>query len=285
MDTMEIKDYKKSIEEIAKDASLPVDERIELILGLNYDMAPDPDEQTEETEDKETLEYEYIAYKAIIDMMKAECTDHSHDLTMMQIYTLLAETLSEQDRYRQMDGVAEGVLELMRDELTPADVYKETIPRLASAIGESVYNHALYEILLRYIRCVLKEDPEDKSVKPHAAKVLKLQILFREPDFCSYLWSKDLQNAIANLFTPEELVKIIHDPRIGHLRRDPVEYTWEWEEIYYDVEEKIDERFASVPRHMGLCFRIWSAKRDLLKNEYGIDWHSPAQMNPRVHFD
>ncbi len=281
---MNIEEFKKSVDKIAKNSSLSLDDRIEEVLGRSAEMASDDEEEDEEAR-KADLECESIAYQTIIDLMKSECNDHSHDLTMMQVYTLLAETLSELDRHREMASVAEGVLELMRDELTAADIYRETIPRLAAALGESVYNHALYEILLRYIRCVLNEDPGDKSVKPHAAKVLKLQILFREPDFCSYLWSKELQDAIANLFTPEELVKIIHDPKIGHLRRDPVEYTWEWEEIYYDVEDRIDKRFASVPRHTGLCFRIWSAKRELLKEEYGIDWRSPAQMNPRVRFD
>lgn len=280
---MKLKEFKKTVDRIAQNTTLPLDDRIEEVLGLSAEMASDDDEDEEAR--KLALECENIAYRTIIDLVRSECNDHSYDLTLMQIYTLLAETLSEQENYRHMKDVADGVLELMRDELTSADVYKETIPRLAYALGESVYNHALYEILLRYIKCVLKEYPEDRSVKPQAAKVLKLQVLFREPDFCSYLWDKELQSAIANLFTPEELVKIIHDPRIGHLRKDPVEYTWEWENIFYDMEDKIEKRFANAPRHMGLCFRIWSAKQELLAEEYGIEWRSPAQMNPRVRFD
>ena len=75
------------------------------------------------------------------------------------------------------------------------------------------------------------------------------------------------------------------DPKIGHLRTDPVEYTREWEKIYYDVEDELDRRVANVPRQMGFCFQYWATKRELLMEKYGIDWRSPSQMNPRVMFD
>jgi len=29
----------------------------------------------------------------------------------------------------------------------------------------------------------------------------------------------------------------------------------------------------------------WAAKKELLKKEYGIDWKSPAEMNPYALFD
>lgn len=286
-DSMEIEEFKKKIGEIVSDKAVSLDDRMENALGLSEEISEDENFEDEENESarKEKYECEYIAYDAIIGMLKREVTDHSHDLTLMQLYTLMAENISEMGSYRRMKAVAEDVLTLMRDELTPAEIYQETIPRLASALGESAYNHALYEILLRYVRCVLKETPDDKNIKPQAAKLLKLHILMREPYYCAYLWSKELQDTIAGLFRPEELIKIIIEPKIGRLRRDPVEYTSEWEEICYDVEDRIDERFANAPRQRGLCFRIWSAKRDILKEEYGIDWRSPAQMNPRVRFD
>lgn len=281
---MELKKFQKKVLEITNDQSLSIDDRIEKALELVENNSSEESDKDEEDDYKNNGKglYECIVYYALTEMLKG---DHSRDLTSLQLYTLLAETLEDMDRYRDLGTVAEDVLYLMRDELTPVDAYKETIPRIASAIGASVYNHYLYEILLRYIRSVLTENPEDESVKPLAKKMLKLHLLMNDPEWCSYLWNNDLQDAIARLFTSEELIKIMRNPKIGHLRKDPVEYTWEWEEIYYDVEDKIDERFMNAPRQMGLCFRIWSAKRELLKEEYGIEWKSPAQMNPRVRFD
>lgn len=283
---MELKEFQKKVLEITNDQSLSIDDRIEKALELIEDNSSDESYKDEDKEDDDENNekglYECIVYYALTEMLKG---DHSRDLTSLQLYTLLAETLEDIDRYRDLGNVAEDVLYLMRDELTPVEVYKETIPRIASTIGASVYNHYLYEILLRYIRSVLAENPEDESVKPLAKKMLKLQLLMNDPEWCSYLWNDKLQDSIARLFTSDELVKIMRNPKIGHLRRDPVEYTRRWEDIYYDVEDKIDERFMNAPRQRGLCFRIWNAKRELLKEEYGIEWKSPAQMNPRVRFD
>ena len=70
----------------------------------------------------------------------------------------------------------------------------------------------------------------------------------------------------------------------AHLKFDPVERTLRWEEVIYDVEKECDKRLKKEPRCMGFCFGYWSVKRAVLA-KYGIDWHSPSTMNPRVMFD
>lgn len=69
-----------------------------------------------------------------------------------------------------------------------------------------------------------------------------------------------------------------------HLNADPIERTPEWEEMYYEVEQECDRRLKGIPRGMGFCFAYWSTLRQVLA-ERGIEWHSPGQLNPRVHFD
>lgn len=69
-----------------------------------------------------------------------------------------------------------------------------------------------------------------------------------------------------------------------HLNADPIERTPEWEEMYYEVEQECDRRLKGIPRGMGFCFAYWSTLRTVLA-ERGIEWHSPGQLNPRVHFD
>lgn len=68
------------------------------------------------------------------------------------------------------------------------------------------------------------------------------------------------------------------------LKYDPVQNTPEWEEIIYEVEKELDEKFSGVDRYMGFCHEYWSAKRAALAKR-GIEWRSPQQMNPRVRFD
>ncbi len=68
------------------------------------------------------------------------------------------------------------------------------------------------------------------------------------------------------------------------LKYDPIQNTPEWEEIIYEVEKELDEKFRDVDRYMGFCHEYWSAKRAALAKR-GIEWSSPQQMNPRVRFD
>lgn len=68
------------------------------------------------------------------------------------------------------------------------------------------------------------------------------------------------------------------------LRYDPVEDSRKYLEVIDEVEKRLYNELKDEPRHMGFCFRYWSAKRTILK-EYGIDWSTPSMMNPKVHFD
>lgn len=68
------------------------------------------------------------------------------------------------------------------------------------------------------------------------------------------------------------------------LKFDPIERTRQWEECIYKVEKECDERLAGEHKGMGFCFSYWSTKKSVLA-KYGIEWDSPATMNPRVMFD
>ncbi len=69
-----------------------------------------------------------------------------------------------------------------------------------------------------------------------------------------------------------------------HLLFDPVERTEGFEEIIAEVEAECAKRLAGHPRGMGFCFAYWHERRDILMSR-GINWNSPAVMNPGVLFD
>ena len=71
----------------------------------------------------------------------------------------------------------------------------------------------------------------------------------------------------------------------GYLKRDPVEWTARWEEVIDQAEQIVAEQLAGEPMVMGYCFGYWSAKAAVLADKFGIEWRSPAAMNPRVMFD
>ena len=69
------------------------------------------------------------------------------------------------------------------------------------------------------------------------------------------------------------------------LKYDPIEDTAVYKAVIKDVEKELDELLKDKPRGMGFCHIYWYEKKRILKEKYGINWKSPAVMNPRVMFD
>lgn len=272
-----IQNITEKITEIVNDTDDSIENRIERVISLQEEM--------EGLEKEERLMTEAACFEALIEMLLAEHANLSNAQDIMELYALLAETYVELNDNRTVKEIAYKVRDIIRCDEASWEILEETVPRIIDAVNDTVYNHASYDLTLMFLRKAFKEGKLGQDLKGRARRLLKLRILLEDSNYHDSFFSKDLQDAIADLFTPQELMKIIMDPRIGHLKCDPVEYTFQWEEIFYDVERRLKERFANAPRQMGFCFKFWNAKRELLKEEYGIDWKSPAQMNPRVKFD
>ena len=64
---------------------------------------------------------------------------------------------------------------------------------------------------------------------------------------------------------------------------------------YEAVKDEVDARAEKMAceyleiregeSKMGMCHSIWHYKKQILKTEYGIDWHSPAELNPDAIYD
>lgn len=73
--------------------------------------------------------------------------------------------------------------------------------------------------------------------------------------------------------------------QITMLKHDPVEWTARWEEVIDEVDKIVDSRLEDHPRGMGFCHACWHERAAVLSEQFGIEWRSPARMNPRVLFD
>lgn len=269
--------FQKTIEKIVSNDNLGVEERIDSVFQVL--------DERHDIYSNEGGKDEIIAYSYLIELIKEENKNHEFDLQYLQLLTLLAEQYVKFKEYRNLKQIALDTLDLLREESTPYDCLEYTIPRIANALEYSVYNHYLFEILLYFLRETYKNGKLDEELKFEAKQVLKLNILLQDNLIQSGLFDKNFVDALTNLFSPEELMDIIMHPSLSSLKVDPVEYTWEWENIYYKVEDELDFLLSDVPRGMGFCFNYWSAKEDLLKTKYNIIWKSPSVMNPRVMFD
>lgn len=68
---------------------------------------------------------------------------------------------------------------------------------------------------------------------------------------------------------------------------DPIEEDPRYAEVFKKVDDEVKEALAKDPQKgsMGFVHRIWNSKNQILKHKYGIDWRTPAELNPHVMFD
>ena len=270
---MKSKEIIRRIQNIIADTSVSLNDRIGNIFELRED---------EEWDNEVDIE----CYKMMIAAIKEENAIATNVEDLLFAYVLLAGAYVRAKVFRPLEQLSVDVRALLRDERIAWELIEEAVPNIIDALDDSVYHHETYRLLLTFLAIAFRNGKLNSELKGRVRHLLKLQLLLDDIyRWHDHLLTNEMQAAIASLFTREELLKIILNPTIGRLKCDPVEYTCKWEEIYYDVEEYLSERFANAPRQRGFCFMYWSVKQDYLKENYNIEWHSPAQMNPHVRFD
>ena len=101
----------------------------------------------------------------------------------------------------------------------------------------------------------------------------------------TYKWENETYHLL-EMTSPktEEYKKLRMIEDMRHLKHDPIQLSQQWEDNIYEVEQELDELFKDEDRHMGFCFRYWSAKQAAMAKR-GIEWRSPQIMNPKTRFD
>jgi len=71
------------------------------------------------------------------------------------------------------------------------------------------------------------------------------------------------------------------------LNSDPLDDDPTFAELIKTVEHQVEQELKSqkVKKSLGYCHYFWSLKKEILKKNYGLDWKSPAELNPDVMFD
>jgi len=73
---------------------------------------------------------------------------------------------------------------------------------------------------------------------------------------------------------------------MSDLESDPKEYDPKYRSIIAAAETEAEKIVADMGiSGMGTCHAIWGEQKKILKEKHGIDWKSPAEMNPEVKFD
>lgn len=74
-------------------------------------------------------------------------------------------------------------------------------------------------------------------------------------------------------------------PQRGFFYYDPIEDTPQYKKICTKVDKLVDRKTKSAAGKLGSCHYVWGMRKKILKKRYGIDWHTPSEMNPGCCFD
>ncbi len=69
---------------------------------------------------------------------------------------------------------------------------------------------------------------------------------------------------------------------------DEIENTEEYKKISYELEQKINNKIDEEGldrEQFGFCYKYWEIKKQILKDDYNIDWKSPDELNPDRLYD
>ena len=66
---------------------------------------------------------------------------------------------------------------------------------------------------------------------------------------------------------------------------DPVEDDPEVRPKIEAATRQAESELAEVSRDIGFCHKFWALKKKILRRNYGIDWKTPAEMNPGTFYD
>jgi len=66
---------------------------------------------------------------------------------------------------------------------------------------------------------------------------------------------------------------------------DPQEDDSEKRSYIEAAQVEADGSLAEGPNVLGSCNAAWAIQKQILREKYGIDWQTPAEMNPGCRFD
>lgn len=71
-----------------------------------------------------------------------------------------------------------------------------------------------------------------------------------------------------------------------HYRVDPAEDDPHLATVMLRATLEVDAELAGENRnYMGFCYLYWGTKKRILREQYGVDWCTPAELNPQTMFD
>jgi len=108
-----------------------------------------------------------------------------------------------------------------------------------------------------------------------------------EPDYdrLYVAWSCSIDERKAEFFALIDTIREEIKERINRCPATAEDIETRIEAIEPELEAKIKERLKDEDCEIGFCHCYWGVKKQILHEDYGIDWKSPAELNPFTKYD
>jgi len=74
-------------------------------------------------------------------------------------------------------------------------------------------------------------------------------------------------------------------PRLEGEKFDPQESNPRFRSVFARADAAAERRVGNIPRDKKFIFYFWSVKKEILERTYGINWKTPAELNPSILYD
>src|SRR5437016_279959 len=74
-------------------------------------------------------------------------------------------------------------------------------------------------------------------------------------------------------------------PRIAGEKFDSQESEPKFRAAFVAADAAAERRVANVKRDKKFALKFWAAKKQVLRRQFGIDWKSPAELNPTITYE
>lgn len=202
---------------------------------------------------------------------------HDRDATTYRDVPAMLEI--EQTVERQLSANGNGACDADAETLRDSIAVLRFLADAYDSMGRSARSAKLYGHILTLAALLkTKYDEDTEAVLDIFYTALRARNVYRDDD-CA-----DLERLAVCLLPRDDVERMISERRAHRrtLRHDPVEATEEYLAVIDLVEARIEKNRKTYGH--GSCYEIWSLKTAYLA-EYGIEWRSPAQMNPKFRFD
>ncbi len=173
---------------------------------------------------------------------------------------------------------ANGCIRFLEDFMTHREMLASTCFSFASAYEYAAFFPEASQYYQKAIRYSNDVSVLEEALFSYLLMTLRIHDTIPKRDL-------DLVREKIDSKTLSEIKKEAKDAFSKLIATDPIEKEQTFLDIRYEVEKRVDAQLLETDaENVPFCIRYWTSKKQILQDEFGITWRTPAECNPDIKF-